>query len=240
MIDSREIGKGIFRLSVWDEPDLLKGGLAWPGVSYNMFVVKATQPTIIQTMLRRTFRRLRERLNEIVDPGLLRWVVVPHHEGDSSGALNEWLTAAPQATAVCSELCAALSLRDHADREPRVIKDDEVIDLGSHRLRFIMTPQVNQWDSLMVYEEATRTLFPNDLFSSPGVETTASADERAPVALGAARELGYQPDDRACLGRALDRISRLDVKVIACMHGPALTGGAETIIRTFRENAIFG
>ncbi len=68
--------------------------------------------------------------------------------GQSSGAVNEWLAAAANAVAVCSELCALLSLRDFASKEPRVVNDGEVIDFGSHRLRFLMTPQVNQWNSL--------------------------------------------------------------------------------------------
>lgn len=237
MIDATEIAKGIYRIAIWDEEDLVKAGILWPGATYNMFLVKADQPAVIQTMFRRSFKRLRDRVSQIVDPARLSYIVVPHHEGDSSGAVNEWLAAAPKAVALCSELCAGLSLRDFSDREPRVVKDDEVVDLGSHRLRFLITPQVNQWDSLMAYEETTKTLFPNDLFSSFGVEVTTTED-RSKVALGAARELGYQPNDRASLDRALDKIEPLEVKVIATMHGPTIIGHYDRFVRAFRENSL--
>lgn len=237
MIDVTEIAEGIYRISMWDEEDLIKAGILWPGATYNMYLIKAERPAIVQTMYRRSFQRLRDRVRAIVDPARLSYIVVPHHEGDSSGALNEWLAAAPGAVALCSELCAGLSLRDFADCEPRVVKDDEVVELGPHRLRFLITPQVNQWDSLMVYEETTRTLFPNDLFSNWGVEVTTTED-RSQAALDAARELGYQPNDRAGLERALDKIAPLPVKVLAPMHGPAIIGHYDRFVRAFRENSL--
>lgn len=237
MIHTTEIAKGIYRIAMWDEEDLVNAGILFPGGTYNMFLIKADQPAIVQTMFRRSFKRLRDRVKEILNPATLRYIVVPHHEGDSSGAVNEWLATAPNVVALCSELCAILSLRDFADREPRVVKDREVVDLGSHRLQFLITPQVNQWDSMMIYEERTKTLFPNDLFSSMGVEVT-TAEDHSPIALGAARELGYQPNDRAGLDRALDKIAPLDVKVVATMHGPTLTAHYDKLVRTFRENSL--
>jgi flavorubredoxin len=237
MIQTTEIAKGIYRIGMWDEADLVKAKILWPGATYNLFLVKAKQPAIIQTMFRRSFTRLRDHLKKNLDPAKLRYIVVPHHEGDSSGAVNEWVRAAPKATILCSELCAALSLRDLSKKEPRVVADGEVVDLGTHRLRFLLTPQVNQWDSLMVYEETTGTLFPNDLFSSFGTEAVTDQDHSV-AALGAARELGYQADDRQSLGRALDKLASLTIKIIAPMHGPTVTAHVDDMLRAFRDNAL--
>lgn len=237
MIDATEIARGIYRIGVWDEDDLIKDGLVFPGATLNMFLIDSEKPTIIETLLRRTFRRVRDRVKSIVDPTKLRYVVVPHHEGDSSGAINEWVREAPEALVLCSDLCAGLSLRDFCEKVPRVVSDEETVDLGSHRLRFLMTPMVNQWDSLMVYEETTGTLFPNDLFSSLGTEIQSSADH-SPRALSSARELGYQANDRRSLEKALDKIERLDVRVVATMHGPTVTAHVDRLIRTFRENSL--
>jgi flavorubredoxin len=141
MIESSQIARGIHRISIWDDPCLAR--ISFPNTSYNMFLVAADQSAIINTMFRRSFAGLRAKVAEIVNPASLRYVVVPHHEGDSSGAVNQGLAAAPGAVALCSELCAVLSLRDFAEKEPRVVTDGEIIDLGSHRLRFLITPQVN-------------------------------------------------------------------------------------------------
>jgi flavorubredoxin len=239
MIDVTEVAAGIYRVSLFNEDDMVKAGIIWPDVSFNMFVFKGDQPAILETLYRRSFERVRRRVSEIVDVKKLAHVIIPHHEGDSSGAVNEWVAAAPNASVVCSELCAALSLRDFSDREPRVVNEGEVLDLGSHRLRFIMTPQVNQWDSMMVYEEKTRTLFPNDLFSHPGT-AIVTRDDPSEAALGAARHLGYQPNDRASLLKALEKIAPLKVDTIANMHGPTVHGHFEGLVRTFRNSELSG
>src|SRR6516164_9815298 len=84
MLDTTEIADGIFRISIWDEKDLIEAGIFWPGVSYNLFVVRDQKSAIVQTMYRKTFARLRERVAQVVDPAELSYIVVPHHEGDSS------------------------------------------------------------------------------------------------------------------------------------------------------------
>jgi flavorubredoxin len=233
MIDRTEIAKGIHRISFWDEAEWAP--ISFPGASYNLYLIAATKPAIVQTLFRRTFGRIRKAVDEVSDARQLAYIVVPHHEGDSSGAINEWLAAAPRAQTLCSELCAVLSLRDLADRELTIVKDGEVVDLGSHKLRFIMTPQVNQWDSLMVFEETTGTLFPNDLFSMLGTEIVTDRDVSREI-LAAAQQLGYQPNDRDCLLKALDAIAALPVKVIAPMHGPVLRGHFPALLRTYRDS----
>ncbi len=235
MLNRTEIARGIHRISFWDEPDW--AAISFPGASYHLYLIAADKPAIIQTLFRRTFARISAMVREVVDPAALEYIVVPHHEGDSSGAVNEWLQAAPRATALCSKLCSVLSLADLAERAPRIVGDGERIDLGSHRLRFLETPQVNQWDSLMVYEETTGTLFPNDLFSTMGTEIV-TARAIAKEAIEVARHLGYQADDRASLERALDRIAALDLSLIAPMHGPTLTGHFRELISAFRENSL--
>ena len=233
MIETTEIAEGVYRISTVGEADLVEGGLVLPG-SYNMFVVAGDQPALINTMMRRTFERLRPKVAEILDPASLRYLVVSHHEADTDGAINEWLGVAPRSVPVATGLCAVLSLRDLAEREVRVVDDNEVIDLGGHRLRFLMTPYINQWDSMMVFEEVTGTLFPNDLFASP-TDGAVNDGDPAPACLAAARDFGYMPNDRACLAAALDKIETVAPRRIAPMHGPVLTAQLDGLLRAFRD-----
>lgn len=239
MIQTTELARGVYKIAMFEEPDMIQAGICFPGASYNMFLVHGARPAIIQTMFRRSFERFRDAVARLVDPAKLAYIVVPHHEGDSSGAMNQWLETAPHATVLCSELCAVQSFRDIAIREPRVVKDGEVADVGPHRLRFLSTPSVDYAGSLMTFEETTGVLFPNDLFSTFGTDAVTDAD-RSKNALGTARKLGYQPDDRTHLGQALDRISALPVKVVASMHGPATTAHFDRLVKTMRENSLVG
>ena len=236
MIGTTEIAEGVYRISMVEEPDVVAAGLVLPG-SYNMFVVAGEQPALINTMMRRTFDRFRDRVAEILDPGSLRWIVVSHHEADTDGAINDWLRVAPGAVPVATELCAVLSLRDLADREVQVVDDGEVLDLGGHRLRFLHSPYVNQWDSMMVFEETTGTLFPNDLFACPAPGDVLDEDPRD-LCLGAAREFGYMANDRACLDAALDRVRSCGARQIAPMHGPVLRAHLAELVQAFREHEL--
>jgi flavorubredoxin len=219
-----------------EEADVVEAGLVLPG-SYNMFVIASEQPAIINTMMRRTFDRFRRQVADIVDPAIVRYIVVSHHEGDTDGAINEWLREAPKAEPIATELCAVLSLRDLSDRPVRVVDDHEVIDLGSHRLCFLHSPYVNQWDSMMVFEESTRTLFPNDLFACPVPGDTFDSDP-TDICLTAAREFGYMANDRACLESALAKAEACAPDRIAPMHGPVLTTHLDQLIGAFREAPI--
>jgi flavorubredoxin len=235
MIEAHEIAPGIHRIAMFDEADMTD--MSPPGTTTNLFLIAATQPAIIQTLPRRTFQRIRDAVATIVDPAALRYIVVPHHEADSSGALNEWLRQAPDATVLCSEMCAFLSLNDFSDKQPVAVKDGQSIDLGSHRLHFLATPMVNQWDSMMVYEETAGMLFPNDLFSNLGTEDTVDEDLSDQYVAGA-RIVGYQADDRTAIERALDKIARLNSRSIAPMHGPVITAHFDKYVAAFRNNSV--
>jgi hypothetical protein len=63
---------------------------------------------------------------------------------------------------VGSPIGAAVNLSDFAIREPLAVDDSDAFDLGSHRLRFLVTPYVHQWDSMLAYDETTRTVFCSD------------------------------------------------------------------------------
>jgi hypothetical protein len=74
-------------------------------------------------------------------------------------SMNEWLAAAPAAQLAHGAVGCRVSVSDMADREPRVLSDGEVIDIGGKRFRYIDTPHVpHGWDAGVMFEETTGTL----------------------------------------------------------------------------------
>ena len=58
-----------------------------------------------------------------------------------------------------------VSIADMADRPPRVLANNEAVDIGGKRIRYIDTPHVpHGWDAGVIFDETTRTLFCGDLF----------------------------------------------------------------------------
>ncbi|HZU06045.1 MAG TPA: FprA family A-type flavoprotein [Chloroflexota bacterium] len=208
-------------------------------VTFSFFVIKDDQPTLVQTGFSRSFDESLAAVQRIIDPAQLRYIVVPHFEGDECGALNRFLALAPHAQPVCSPIGAITSIGDFAIREPLVVDEPQRLDLGQHRLAFLLTPYVHQWDSLLAYEETTRTLFSSDLFIQPGVRPPLTDRDITDEMLAVYRIIGIFPS-RVHLNAALDKIEALSPAVLACHHGSVVNGQIPAYIRALRENDVTG
>ena len=93
-------------------------------------MIKDVLPTLVVTGMNRMFDESLEAVKKIIDPSTLRYVVVPHFEGDECGALNSFLGQAPNAQPVCSPVGALTNLGDFSIREPIPMVDGEILDLG--------------------------------------------------------------------------------------------------------------
>lgn len=230
MAEVTEIAEDVYRVTV-----------VRPGapVTFSMFVIDDEQPTIVETGLRRSFDEVHDAVRRIVDPRRIRYVVVPHLESDECGALNHFLAQAPHAVPLCSPIGAATSMPDFADREPQRVDEETVLDLGLHRLRFLVTPYVHAWDSLLAFDETTRTLFSSDLFMHPGNGPATSDDDLSDEMVAYLRRVGLFPS-RPHLDAALDKISDLDPQTLACHHGTVKTARARTYLEALRRTDVTG
>jgi flavorubredoxin len=208
-------------------------------VTFSFFVIKDDQPTLVQTGFSRLFEESLAAVQRIIDPAQLRYIVVPHFEGDECGALNRFLALAPHAQPVCSPIGAITSIGDFAIREPLVVDEAQRLDLGQHRLAFLITPYVHQWDSLLAYDETTRTLFSSDLFIQGGSRPPMTDRDITDEMLAVYRIVGIFPS-RVHLNAALDKIEALSPAVLACHHGSVVNGQIPAYIRALRENDVTG
>jgi flavorubredoxin len=176
-----------------------------------------------------------------LDPRQLRHIIVPHFEGDECGALKKFLDIAPNAVPVCSPTGAS-SVGDFAEKDPKIVAEGEVLSIGSRRLRFILTPYVHLWDSLVVYEETQGVLYSSDLFMQPGEGPPTTDQDLSDQMVESYRLGGLMPSMRH-LHSALDKLEPLlsetpGIKTVACHHGSVLTGGLTPYFKALRENDV--
>ena len=154
-----EIADKIYRLSTFVPQ------IGPTGFTFNQFLIDADQPLLFHYGQRALFPLISEAVKSVIPLDRLRWTTCSHVEADESGALNQWLAAAPNATPAHGQIGCNIWLTDMADRPPRALKNDEVLDLGGKRVRWLDTPHVpHNWDAGVIYEETTGTLFSSDLF----------------------------------------------------------------------------
>src|SRR5438270_13895732 len=85
-----EIAAGVYRLSTYT--DAIAGGF-----TFNQFLVVGDDALLFHTGPRQLFPSVSAAVSKVIPAERLRWVSFGHWEADESGALNEWLGAAPQA-----------------------------------------------------------------------------------------------------------------------------------------------
>ncbi|MDE3076444.1 MAG: hypothetical protein KGJ86_13565 [Chloroflexota bacterium] len=208
-----EIADGIFRINL---------APAGRPVTFSLFLLKGDEPTLVETSFGQVFDEVNDALSRVVDPKTIRNVVVPHFEADECGGLNHFFGLAPRLTALASPI-ARSSLGDFTGHAIRAVGDNEVVDIGGKRLRMLLTPYVHQWDSLLAYEETTKTLFSSDLFMQPGNGPAITEADLTETMVAHYRQTGIMPS-MPHLRAAMDKIEPLGVERIACHHGSTIAG----------------
>jgi flavorubredoxin len=195
-------------------------------ITFNQFLIDDERPALIHTGVHGAYDGIRKAIGEVLDPSRLSYVVLLHFEGDECGGMDRFMGGAPGAQLVGSDMSAILNLNtfgvDYVERV-RGVREGDAIDLGRHRLRFLETPHVHHWDSMMVFEETSASLFPSDLFIQPGDQPPVVSEDLGDEMCGFYREVGIFAHEEP-VRRTLDRLERLEPAWIHAMHGGTLTG----------------
>src|SRR5215470_14659032 len=118
-----EIAADIFRISTY---------ISDFNLQFNQFLVKDDEPLLFETGMKQLFPVVREAVSKVIDPASIRYVSFSHYEPDECGSLNEWLSLAPRAEAVCSTVGAMVFVNDAAIRPARGLADNEIIQTGKY------------------------------------------------------------------------------------------------------------
>jgi flavorubredoxin len=211
------IAGGIYRISTWHPHS---------HITFNQFLIADDRPALIHTGEYGDYPGIRAAVAQVLDPATLAYLVLLHWEGDENGGMDRFKAEAPGAELVGSALSIQLNARGFGivDRV-RGFQDGERLALGQHTLRFLETPHVHHWDSMMVVEEKTNSLFPSDLFLQPGEQPPVVTENLSNEMCATYRAVGIFAHEQP-VRAVVDRVAALDPAWVHAMHGGTLTGGA--------------
>lgn len=216
-----EIADGIFRLSTF-VPQVAEPA----GFTFNQFLIRAAEPLLFHCGLRSMFPSISAAAGRILPVEQLRWIAFGHVEADECGAMNSWLAGAPLAQVAHGTVGCMVSLNDMADRPPRALLDDEVIDLGGKRVRHLDTAHVpHGWESRVLFEETTGTLLCGDLFTHVGDGPALTTEDIVGPA-AAAEEVFLASCLTPATGPTIRKLAELRPRTLATMHGSSFSGDA--------------
>ena len=193
-------------------------------ISFNQFLIDDERPALVHTGMAPMYEDVKKAIKQVLDPARLAYVILLHFEGDECGGMERFIEQAPAAHLVGCDLSAQLNLCsfDFAC-QGRVTgkRDGDTIDLGRHKLKFLETPHVHHWDSMMVWEEKTRSLFPSDLFIQPGDQPPVVKEDLSGVMCDLYRHTGIFAHENPVRG-VVDRVQALQPQWVHAMHGGTL------------------
>ena len=194
------------------------------GTTYNAYFINAEKKTIIETAKEKFSDVFISKLRMVTDPAEIEYIVLDHTEPDHSGAMRQLLDLAPSAVVVGSGN-AIRYLSDIVNKPFRslVVKDGDTLDLGNKRLKFIAAPNLHWPDSIYTYLVEDRILFTCDSFGAHYCHEDMYDD----LVDDFSEDFRYyfdvilKPYSKFMI-KAIEKISPLDISMIAPGHGPIL------------------
>jgi flavorubredoxin len=222
----QEVESGIYRINT---------PVAIPGAgkfNFNQYLVADDAPLLFHTGQRGLFPLVQEAVASVMPVSRLRYVAFSHFEADECGALNDFLAAAPDAEPVCSGVAAMTSVADFASRAPHVLADGAELPLGKRNIRWLDTPHLpHGWESGLMFETTTRTLFCGDLFTQGGSGKVAlTGDDILGPSEAFRKPMDYYSHSPHT-GAMLERLAGLEPATLAVMHGSAWRGDGAALLR---------
>lgn len=192
------------------------------GVSYNSYIIMDEKIAVMDTVDHRKTDEWFDNLNKVLDGKTPDYLVVSHLEPDHAANIQNFVEKYPTAKLVLSMKAKAMMPQffeiDNLDDICITVKEGDTLELGEHKLTFIMAPMVH-WPEVMVeYEEKEKILFSADGFGKFGA---LSADEDWACE---ARRYYFNIVGKygAPVQTLLKKAANLDIKTICPLHGPIL------------------
>lgn len=193
------------------------------GTSYNAYLVRGSRGTALIDSVNPGFENeLLDKLRSLTDVKRLDYIIMNHAEPDHANAIRAVMDVSSEAKLVTTQKGARMAQVFYKIPEQRlvIVKEGDTLELGGRTLHFIEAPWLHWPETMFTYVEENRVLFSCDYF---GAHTAAGfydddVEDLIPVAKRYFGEI--MMPFKAKGAQALEKISGLDIDMIAPSHGP--------------------
>ncbi len=198
------------------------------GVAYNSYLILDEKVALIDTVDSSITRQFFENIEHVLGGRAIDFLVVNHMEPDHCANIEELCRRYPDMKIVGNQKTFQMIRQFYEfsfDDRTHEVRETDVLDLGSHRLRFFFTPMVHWPEVMFTYEEQEKILFTADAFGAfgalPGNLFSDEVDFED-LFLGEARRYyanivgKYGPQVQA----ALKKMSGVEIRMLCPLHGP--------------------
>ena len=213
--------------------DLFESQYVLPeGISYNSYIIHDDKTVIMDAVDKRMVEQWLDNVKKDLEGKEPDYLVVSHLEPDHSGGIEKLIDMYPEMKIIVSQVASNMMPqfihRDLTDKMI-IVKEEEIIDLGKHKLQFFMAPMVHWPEVMVTYEQKEKILFSADGFGKFGtLDVKEDWDcEARRYYFNIVGRFGIQ------VQALLKKAATLDIKMICPLHGPILKENLEYYINKY-------
>ena len=195
------------------------------GVSYNAYVILDEKTALLDTADASVGAQFLENVAAALDGRKLDYLIVDHMEPDHAAMIEAVLVRWPDLRLVVNaKTLPMLKMYFPTDSaafdDALVVKEGDTLDLGKHKLTFVMAPMVHWPEVMVTYESSEKILFSADGFGKFGAldyeDPEGWACEARRYYFNIVGKYGAQA------AALLKKAAGLDIQKICPLHGPIL------------------
>ncbi|MCF0141615.1 MAG: FprA family A-type flavoprotein [Mogibacterium sp.] len=204
------------------EIDLFEGQYVVPeGMAYNSYVILDEKIAVMDPVDKHFAEEWLANLAAEIGDRKPDYLVMQHIEPDHSSSVSAFMAAYPGTTVVASAQAFNMISNLYGDvvTEKLVVKEGDVLDLGSHKLNFVAAPMVHWPEVIVTYDSKDKILFSADAFGKFGALDAEDDDwacEARRYYFGIVGKFGVQAQN------LLQKAAGLEIETICPLHGPIL------------------
>ncbi len=204
-----------------DDPGLEKFESQYPteGISYNSFVILDEKIAVMDTVDERGTDVYFDNLEKVLGDKCPDYLIIHHMEPDHSENVERLANKYPKMRIVGSAQAGVFVNQffesDFSDRFDAV-KEGDTLSLGKHTLQFFAAPMVHWPEVMLSYEQSEKVLFSADAFGT----FSALENNEEWIADSSHYYFNIVGKHGAAVQALLKKVSGLDIKCVAPLHGP--------------------
>ncbi|MDR1055000.1 MAG: FprA family A-type flavoprotein [Prevotellaceae bacterium] len=218
--------------NIWPLPD---------GVAYNSYIIVDEKTAIVDTI--ESFgagTSYLHRIEQHLEGRPLNYLIINHMELDHSGEVKTIIEKYPDVKIIGNSttfkiLAAYFGITENLLNTSEI---GDTLDLGYHKLKFVMTPWIHWPETMMTYDTTDNILFSADAFGSFGTLDGGIFDDEINF------EAYYEDNMRRYFSnivgkycnmtqKALKKLDGVPVNYICSTHGPVWRKNPEKVIELY-------
>ena len=213
------------------------------GVSYNSHLILDEKTMVMDTVDQAIRMQYLENIKYLLNGRDLDYLVVNHMEPDHCGNIEDLLKIYPNMKIVGNSKTFKFFEQFYnvsPSENYYEVKEGDVIDLGKHKFQYFNMPMVHWAEVMVEYEQTEKILFSADAFGTFGALNGNIFNDQVDFEgyyLSEARR--YYTNIVGKYGAqvqiALKKLSGLDIKIIAPLHGPIWRANLDYLLDKYNK-----